>query len=120
MKSFVQSAVIIGQAALILCVGSSPVSAQELREGTWEGSGRIVSGSGQGGGVELALEVRGTQVEFISGPDANQTVSVEGGRAPTPSGNWAFEQCGDNRENLCVTFEQNQPARVIRYLLHSD
>ena len=120
MKSFVQSAVIIGQAALILCIGSPLVSAQELRAGTWEGNGQIVSGSGQGGGVELELEVRGNRVEFISGPDADQTVSVENGRAPTQNGDWAFEQCGDNWENLCVTFEQNQPARVIRYLLHSD
>ena len=120
MKFFVQQIVIIGQAALMLCLGSTLVSAQELREGSWEGTGQIVSGSGQGGGVELALEVRGDQVEFISGPDANQTVSVESGRAPTQNGDWAFEQCGDNWENLCVTFEQNQPARVIRYLLHAD
>ncbi len=120
MTSFIQPAAIIGQVALIVCMGSSLVSAQELREGTWEGNGRIVSGIGQGGGVELELVVQGNQVRFNSGPDANQTVAVESGKALTQSGDWAFEQCGDNMENLCVTFEQNQPARVIRYLLHSD
>ncbi|MCG8363355.1 MAG: hypothetical protein MJA27_08500 [Pseudanabaenales cyanobacterium] len=120
MKSFVQPAIIIVQAALILCMESSLVSAQEIRDGNWEGTGQIVSGSGQGGGVELALMVRGSRVQFISGPDANQTVSLERGKAPTQNGDWAFEQCGDNLENLCVTFEQNQPDRIIRYLLHSN
>ncbi|MDJ0703334.1 MAG: hypothetical protein QNJ46_08645 [Leptolyngbyaceae cyanobacterium MO_188.B28] len=120
MKFFVQQSAIIGQVALILCMGSSLVSAQQIREGKWEGSGRIVSGSGQGGGVELALEVQGNRVQFFSGPDADQTVRVESGRAPTQNGDWVFEQCGDDLENLCVTFDQNQPDRIIRYLLHSE
>ena len=120
MKSFIQPAVIIGQVALIIGMGSCLVSAQEIRDGKWEGTGRIVSGSGQGGGVELELEVQANQVKFISGPDASQTVTVERGRVSSQNGDWAFEPCGDNMENLCVTFEQNRPARVIRYLLHSD
>jgi hypothetical protein len=95
----------------MLCSLTSPAIASE----TWQGGGQIVSGPGRGGTVRLALIKDGNTVRFQSGPDQGKSVSLN--NAQTSSGKWQFDDCGDYSDKLCVTFEQNKPRRVIRYLL---
>ncbi|MBD2102643.1 hypothetical protein [Leptolyngbya sp. FACHB-261] len=110
-------AAIMSQAALISCVLSLPALAGQ----TWAGSGQITSGSGQGGSVELRLEVDGKRVRSRSGPPLEGQVQPESatasatglnGSVRTGSGTWRFEQSGNE---LRVTLYQGN--QIIYYRL---
>lgn len=94
----------------------SPAFAQQI----WSGTGRIVSGAGEGGSVELKLNVTDNNVQFLSGPSKNdppfQLNNSTGlnGTVNMNAGTWQFVQTGNE---LGVSLSQNNPYRIIRYRL---
>lgn len=88
--------------------------ANVLAAQSWSCSGRVIRGAGKGAKVPaLQLETEGTSVHFLSGPDAGQRVTLDGGgSAKTAAGSWNFSFAG---EQLNTTFYQDNPYRVISY-----
>ncbi|MEH2182476.1 hypothetical protein [Nostoc sp.] len=93
-----------------------PAFAQQI----WSGTGRIVSGAGEGGLVELKLEITDKNVQFLSGPSKNEppfqlnNSTGLNGTVNMNAGTWQFVQTGNE---LGVSLSQNNPYRIIRYRL---
>ena len=86
------------QMLLLLGMLSFPASASQI----WEGVGRIITGVGEGGSVDLRLEIDGEIVRSLWIPPLYgkiQTTPNLNGTIQTKSGTWLFKQCG---EELCV------------------
>lgn len=101
------------QMLLLLGMLSLPASASQI----WEGVGRIISGVGEGGSVDLRLEIDGEVVRSLWGPPLYgkiQTNSNLNGTIQTKSGTWLLEQCG---EELCVNLQQYNPKQTVFYRL---
>jgi hypothetical protein len=103
--------------AITVCSLSSQAMAGEI----WQGKGEIVRGTGEGGILELKIEVEGNTVKFLSGPSQNQQITFKS-RFPFPNGtiqlaqnSWSFER---KKQELVVTLYQQQPYRVILYRLY--
>ncbi len=114
-----QWAATICQVGLLLGGLSWPALAGQI----WAGAGQITSGSGQGGTVQLVLEVEGNRVRSRSGPPlTGQVQSVAPARAhgglngsiQTETGSWRFQQLGD--ELRVILYQGDQ---VIYYRLRS-
>ncbi|MEH2191605.1 MAG: hypothetical protein V7K98_02930 [Nostoc sp.] len=68
MKFPIQRLHIILTTVSLLWGLNSPAFAQQI----WSGTGKIVSGAGEGGTVGLKLEVKDNNVQFLSGPSKNE------------------------------------------------
>ncbi|MGL4622376.1 MAG: hypothetical protein ACRCZS_25505 [Chroococcidiopsis sp.] len=101
------------QVFLLLSLLNFPANASQI----WEGTGRVISGVGEGGSVELRLEIDGEVVTSLSGPPLHgiiQTTPDLNGTIKTQTGTWYIEQCG---EELCVNLQQHHPKQTIFYRL---
>lgn len=101
------------QTLLLLGIFSFPASASQI----WEGTGRVISGVGEGGSVDFLLEVDGEIVRSLWGPPLYgkiQTSPNLNGTIQTKSGTWQIEQCG---EQLCINFQQYNPKQTVFYRL---
>ncbi len=98
----------------------SALSAPSIAGQIWQGRGQIVKGAGEGGSLELKIEVEGNTIKFLSGPSQNQQVRINSSSSSlngstSVSGNtWNFKQ---QNGKLAVTLYQKQPYRVILYRL---
>lgn len=104
---------ILCQALLLLGICSLPAKASQI----WEGTGRVISGVGEGGSVELRLELDGETVRSLWGPPLYGTIQINpslSGTIQTKTNNWQFEQCG---EDLCVNLQQYNPKQIVFYRL---
>ena len=107
--------IILTTVSLLVGLGS-PAFAQQI----WSGTGKIVSGAGEGGTVELKLDVTDNRVQFLSGPSKNEppfqlnNSTDINGTVETKAGTWEFVQIGNE---LGVSLSQNNPYRIIRYRL---
>ncbi|BAY76536.1 hypothetical protein NIES25_29880 [Nostoc linckia NIES-25] len=116
MKLLIQKLYVILTTVSLLCGLTSPAFAQQI----WSGTGRIVSGAGEGGLVELKLEVKDNNVQFVSGPSKNEppfqlnNSTGLNGTVNMNAGTWQFVQTGNE---LGVSLSQNNPDRIIRYRL---
>lgn len=96
------------------------LSVQSLAGQIWQGRGQIIKGSGEGGTLELKIEVEGNTVKFLSGPSQNQqgrinsSISSLNGSTSISGNTWHFKQ---ENGQLAVTLYQKQPYRVILYRL---
>ena len=115
MKFPIQKLHIILTASLLWGL-SSPALAQQI----WSGTGKIISGAGEGGTVGLKLEITENNVQFLSGPSKNEppfqlnnTTDING-TVETKAGTWQFFQTG---KELGISLSQNHPYRIIRYRL---
>jgi hypothetical protein len=114
MKFPIQKLHIMLTTASLLWGLSSPAFAQQI----WSGTGRIVSG--EGGTVELKLNVKDNRVQFLTGPSKNEppfqlnNSTGLNGTVKMNAGTWEFFQTGDE---LGVSLSQNNPYRIIRYRL---
>ncbi|MEH1918416.1 hypothetical protein [Nostoc sp.] len=116
MKFPIQRLHITFTTASLLWGLSSPAFAQQI----WLGTGRIISGAGEGGTVELKLSVTDNNVQFLSGPSKdeppfqlNNSTGLNG-TVNMNAGTWQFVQTGNE---LGVSLSQNNPYRIIRYHL---
>lgn len=101
------------QTLLLLILLSLPANASQI----WKGTGRVISGVGEGGSVDLRLEVDGEIVRSLWGPPLYGKVQTNpklSGTIQTKSGTWQIEQCG---EELCVNLQQYNPKQVVLYRL---
>lgn len=101
------------QMLLLLSILSLPASASQI----WEGVGRVISGVGEGGSVDLRLEVDGEIVRSLWGPPLYgkiQAIPNLSGTIQTKSGTWQIEQCG---EELCINLQQYNPKQAVFYRL---
>lgn len=101
--------------ALVYAILCLPALAGQV----YEGSGQIVSGPGQGGSVNLRLEIEGNRVRSLSGPPLDGNIQSDGslnGVVRMGANTWRIEQCG---ADLCVQLQQAQPKRSIHYRLSS-
>ena len=82
----------------------------------WQGKGKIVRGAGEGGSLNLKIDVEGNTVTFLSGPHRNQKVSIANlnGSVQINQNTWQFSR---KNGKLIVTFYQKKPYRVILYRL---
>ena len=113
MKSFYHPLTVISTMGVMLCTLTSPAIAQEI---WYRGGGKIISGPGMGGNVTLTITKNGRRVTFRSGPDRGITRTLNSSKTvQTNNGKLKFVSCDSKK--LCVTFTQNKPGRVIRYLL---
>ena len=86
----------------------------------WQGRGKIVRGAGEGGSLELKIEVEGNTIKFLSGPSRNQQGRINSassslnGSIRISRNTWHFKQ---ENGRLAVTLYQQQPNRVILYRL---
>ncbi|MHC5820904.1 MAG: hypothetical protein ACYT04_34805 [Nostoc sp.] len=90
-----------------------PASASQI----WQGTGRIISGIGEGGSVELQLEFDGEVVKSLSGPPLDGRINTEpslNGVIKTNTATWQIERCG---EDLCVNLQQYNPKQTVFYRL---
>ncbi|BAZ00730.1 hypothetical protein NIES37_47260 [Tolypothrix tenuis PCC 7101] len=116
MKFPIQRLHIILTTASLLWGLSSPAFAQQI----WSGTGKIVSGAGEGGTVELSLSIIDYNLQFLSGPSKNEppfqlNKSTDlNGTVTMNAGTWEFVQTGNE---LGVSLSQNNPYRIIRYRL---
>ncbi|MEH2466326.1 hypothetical protein [Nostoc sp.] len=116
MKFPIQRLHIILTTVSLLWGLASPAFAQQI----WSGTGRIISGAGEGGTVELKLVVADNRVQFLSGPSKNdppfQLNNSTGlnGTVNMNAGTWQFVQ---TENELGVSLSQNNPYRIIRYRL---
>lgn len=102
--------------AVIVFVCSSSVTA--IAGQIWQGKGEIVRGTGEGGSLNLKVEVEGNTVKFLSGPHKNQQVTISNlnGSAEIAQNTWDFKM---QNGKLTITLYQKQPYRVILYRLSS-
>lgn len=101
------------QMLLLLGIFSLPASASQI----WEGVGRIIGGVGEGGSVDLRLEVDGEVVRSLWGPPLYGKIQTNpnlSGTIQTKSGTWRIEQCG---EELCINLQQYNPKQAVFYRL---
>lgn len=101
------------QLLLLLSFLSIPADASQI----WQGTGRVISGMGEGGSVELRLEVDGETVRSLFGPPLEGKIQNSpnlNGVIQTQTGNWQIQQCG---EELCINLHQYNPKQVIFYRL---
>lgn len=101
------------QTLLLLCVLGFPVNALQI----WEGTGRVISGTGQGGSIKLQLAVDKDMVKSLSGPPLNDKIQINddlSGIVQTDIGTWKFEKCG---KDLCVSLQQHHPKQTVFYRL---
>ena len=101
------------QTLLLLCVLCFPATAMQI----WEGTGRVISGFGQGGSVKLQLAVDKDMVRSLSGPPLDGKIQINddlSGVVQTDTGSWKFEKCG---KDLCVNLQQHNPEQTIFYRL---
>ncbi len=104
---------ILSQTILLLGILILPASASQI----WEGTGRIISGIGEGGSVELQLEFDGEIVRSLSGPPLDGIINTEpslNGVIKTKNATWQIERCG---EDLCVNLQQYNPKQTVFYRL---
>ena len=86
----------------------------------WQGKGKIVRGAGEGGSLELKIEVEGNTIKFLSGPSRNQQGRINSsssslnGSVEISNNTWHFKQ---ENGRLAVTLYQQKPYRVILYRL---
>lgn len=95
---------------------SFPALAQEL----WQGTGRIISGKGEGASVELRLLVKNKKVSFLSGISKGQQIKLASvnplkGEVKTDVGIWRFLE---SDHELSISLSQNTPNRLIHYRLY--
>jgi hypothetical protein len=116
MKFPIQRLHIMLTIASLLWGLGSPAFAQQI----WSGTGKIVSGAGEGGTVELSLSIIDYYVQFLSGPSKNElpfqlnkSTDLKG-TVTMNAGTWEFVQTGNE---LGVSLSQNNPYRIIRYRL---
>lgn len=115
MKFPIQKLHIILTASLLWGL-SSPALAQQI----WSGTGKIISGAGEGGTVRLKLEITDNYVQFLSGPAKNEppfqlkNSTIINETVETKAGTWQFFQTG---KELGISLSQNHPYRIIRYRL---
>lgn len=101
------------QILLLLSFLNIPANASQI----WQGTGRVISGMGEGGSVELHLEVDGETVRSLLGPplegkiQKSPTIDVV---IKTQTGKWQIQQCG---EELCINLQHYNPKQVIFYRL---
>jgi hypothetical protein len=104
---------VLYQTILLLGILILPASASQI----WEGTGRIISGTGEGGSVELQLEFDGEVVKSLSGPPLDGRINTEpslNGVIKTKTATWQIERCG---EDLCVNLQQYNPKQTVFYRL---
>ncbi len=101
------------QTLLLLGLLNFSASASQI----WEGAGRVISGVGEGGSVELCLELDGETVRSLWGPPLYGKILINpnlSGTIQTKTSTWQIEQCG---EDLCVNLQQYNPKQVVFYRL---
>lgn len=101
------------QMLLLLGILNLSASAKQI----WEGAGRVISGVGEGGSVDLRLELDGETVRSLWGPPLYGKIEINphlNGTIQTKSGTWQIEQCG---EELCVNLQQYNPKQAVFYRL---
>ena len=101
------------QTLLLLSLLSLPANARQL----WEGTGRVISGMGEGGSVDLLLEVDSEIVRSLWGPPLYGNIQTSpnlSGTIETKSGTWQIKQCG---EELCINLQQYIPKQAVFYRL---
>ena len=104
---------ILSQTILLLVILILPASVSQI----WEGTGRIISGIGEGGSVELQLEFDGEIVKSLSGPPLDGIINTKpslNGVIKTKTATWQIERCG---EDLCVNLQQDNPKQTVFYRL---
>ena len=79
----------------------------------WTGTGRISRGVGQGGVVELSLEINGNTVKSLHGPYLKGVIRNKIIR--TNLGQWEFRQCSPA---LCIVLNRTNPRQTIFYQLY--
>lgn len=101
------------QMLLLLSMLSLPASASQI----WEGTGRVISGVGEGGSVDLRLEVDDEVVRSLWGPPLYGKIQSKpnlSGTIQTKNGTWQIEQCS---EELCINLQQYNPKQAVFYRL---
>lgn len=101
------------QTLVLLGMVSSPANASHI----WEGTGRVISGVGEGGSVEMRLELDGEVVRSLWGPPLYGKIQTDpelNGVVQTKIGIWQIEQCD---QDLCVNLQQYNPKQTVFYRL---
>lgn len=99
------------------------LSVQAIAGEIWQGKGEIVRGAGEGGSLELTIEIENNTIKFLSGPSQNQKITLKStspfpnGTIKLPPNTWNFTR---KNQELAVTLYQEQPYRVILYRLYPE
>jgi len=117
MKTLTQGIISLGAIALSL-ISSSALAESHI----WQGTGRIINGAGEGSTVELTLRIVNNEVTFLSGPSQNEKIILRSaspliGEGKTKAGSWQVLQTEE--KTIGVTLAQENPYRLIRYILKS-
>ena len=94
---------------LLWSLSTLPATASQI----WAGTGRISRGIGQGGLVELRIEIDGNAVKTLHGPRLNGV--MQNRTIQNNLGRWEFRPC---QQNLCVILNRTSPPQTILYQLH--
>ena len=98
----------------------SNCSLSALAQELWQGTGRIISGKGEGASVGLQLLVKNQKVIFLSGISQGQQIKLASvnplrGEVKTDVGIWRFLE---SDHELSISLSQNTPNRLIHYRLY--
>ncbi|WP_431705646.1 hypothetical protein [Geminocystis sp. CENA526] len=89
----------------------------------WRGKGQIIRGEGEGGLLNLILEIDDNTIKFLSGPSQNQVISLNSysshlnNSIAVMDDTWHFQS---QNSELTVTLYQKKPYRVIVYKLYTS
>lgn len=106
----------------ILSTGCSLLAALPAWAGEiWQGSGSIISGSGQGGIVgNLSVEIGNQSIHFIDGPSQGERASVRSAYNSsfgTNRGRWEFRRSGNDLVATFYATGGGRASQIVRYNL---